>query len=110
MSKSSEALAGEIKLHRVEEFLWEIPRQGGMRVPGRIFATEKLLAPERRQQPEASDERGPPPRHCRLLSRDAGHPLGLRFSHWRRGGHGAERGGDLSGRRRLRHKLWCPPG
>ena len=44
MSKSSEALAGEIKLHRVEEFLWEIPRQGGMRVPGRIFATEKLLA------------------------------------------------------------------
>ena len=44
MSKSSEALAGEIKLQRVEEFLWEIPRQGGMRVSGRIFATEKLLA------------------------------------------------------------------
>ena len=44
MSESSEALAGEIKLHRIEEFLWEIPRQGGMRVPGRIFATEKLLA------------------------------------------------------------------
>src|SRR3989337_3546918 len=44
MSKSSEALAGEIKLHRIEEFLWEIPRQGGMRVPGRIFATEKLWA------------------------------------------------------------------
>ncbi len=35
---------GEIKLNRVEECLWEIPRQGGMRVPGRIYATEKLLS------------------------------------------------------------------
>ncbi len=35
---------GEIKLRRIEECLWEIPRQGGMRVPGRIYATEKLLA------------------------------------------------------------------
>ena len=34
----------EIQLKRVEECLWEIPRQGGMRVPGRIYATEKLLA------------------------------------------------------------------
>jgi tRNA-splicing ligase RtcB len=34
----------EIKLERVEECLWEIPRQGGMRVPGRIYASEKLLA------------------------------------------------------------------
>ncbi len=38
-------MAGEeIKLNRVEECLWEIPRQGGMRVPGRIYATEKLLS------------------------------------------------------------------
>jgi tRNA-splicing ligase RtcB (3'-phosphate/5'-hydroxy nucleic acid ligase) len=34
----------EIKLNRLEECLWEIPRQGGMRVPGRIYATEKLIA------------------------------------------------------------------
>ena len=34
----------EIKLKRIEPCLWEIPRQGGMRVPGRIYATEKLLA------------------------------------------------------------------
>jgi len=34
----------EIKLKRIEDCLWEIPRQGGMRVPGRIYATEKLLA------------------------------------------------------------------
>ena len=37
-------IIGEIKLKRVEECLWEIPRQGGMRVPGRIYATEKLLS------------------------------------------------------------------
>jgi len=34
----------EIKLDRIEEFLWEIPKQGGMRVPGRIYATEKLMS------------------------------------------------------------------
>jgi tRNA-splicing ligase RtcB len=35
--------AEDISLIRVEEYLWEIPRQGGMRVPGRIYASEKLL-------------------------------------------------------------------
>ena len=35
--------ADEIKLHRIEDYLWEIPRQGGMRVPGRIYANEKLM-------------------------------------------------------------------
>ncbi|MCZ6621766.1 MAG: RtcB family protein, partial [Deltaproteobacteria bacterium] len=34
---------GEIKLRRVAECLWEIPRQGGMKVPGRIYASEELL-------------------------------------------------------------------
>jgi tRNA-splicing ligase RtcB len=34
----------EIQLARLEDYLWEIPRQGGMRVPGRIYATEKLMA------------------------------------------------------------------
>jgi tRNA-splicing ligase RtcB (3'-phosphate/5'-hydroxy nucleic acid ligase) len=36
--------AEAIKLNRLEEYLWEIPRQGGMRVPGRIYASEKLMA------------------------------------------------------------------
>src|ERR687891_2045850 len=36
--------AEEIALNRLEEYLWEIPRQGGMRVPGRIYATKKLMA------------------------------------------------------------------
>ncbi len=30
-------------LHRISDYLWEIPRQGEMRVPGRIFASEKLI-------------------------------------------------------------------
>jgi len=36
--------ADEIELNRIEDYLWEIPRQGGMRVPGRIYANEKLMA------------------------------------------------------------------
>lgn len=36
--------AEAIKLNRLEEYLWEIPRQGGMRVPGRLYASEKLMA------------------------------------------------------------------
>jgi tRNA-splicing ligase RtcB len=36
--------AQEIELNRIEECLWEIPRRGGMRVPGRIYASEKLIA------------------------------------------------------------------
>ena len=36
--------AESIKLNRIKECLWEIPRQSGMRVPGRIYATEKLMA------------------------------------------------------------------
>jgi tRNA-splicing ligase RtcB (3'-phosphate/5'-hydroxy nucleic acid ligase) len=35
--------AEEIKLNRIEDYLWEIPRQGAMRVPGRIYANEKLM-------------------------------------------------------------------
>lgn len=30
-------------LHKIHEFLWEIPKTGDMRVPGRIFASEKLV-------------------------------------------------------------------
>ncbi len=29
--------------HKINDYLWEIPRQGDMRVPGRIFASEKLI-------------------------------------------------------------------
>ncbi len=29
--------------HKINDYLWEIPRKGVMRVPGRIFASEKLI-------------------------------------------------------------------
>ncbi len=32
-----------VELRQVDEFVWEIPRRGGMRVPGRIFANEALM-------------------------------------------------------------------
>src|SRR5205823_1842228 len=33
-----------VELHRIGDCVWEIARQGGMRVPGRIYASEKLMA------------------------------------------------------------------
>lgn len=30
-------------LHKINDYLWEIPQHGEMRVPGRIFASEKLI-------------------------------------------------------------------
>src|SRR5258705_8372143 len=38
----SEAVA-PVQLIRVGEYVWEIPRQGGMRVPARIYASEKVI-------------------------------------------------------------------
>ena len=32
-----------LRLHQVDEYCWEIPPTGGMRVPGRIFANERLI-------------------------------------------------------------------
>src|SRR5690349_10067936 len=32
-----------MELRRLGEFVWEIPRRGGMRVPGRVYASEKLV-------------------------------------------------------------------
>ena len=36
--------AGNITLERVREFVWELPQEGDMRVPGRVLASERLLA------------------------------------------------------------------
>lgn len=33
----------DITLYRRDDYVWEIPQEGGMRVPGRIFASEGLL-------------------------------------------------------------------
>ena len=33
----------EIKLVKIHDYLWEIPKTGGMRVPGRVYASERML-------------------------------------------------------------------
>ena len=35
--------AGEFTLEKVREYVWEIPREGEMRVPARVLASEELL-------------------------------------------------------------------
>ncbi len=34
---------GEIELRKISEHIWEIPQEGGMWVPARVFASEQLL-------------------------------------------------------------------
>jgi len=36
-------MAENIKLERIDDFRWAVPRQGKMRVPGKIFADRKLI-------------------------------------------------------------------
>lgn len=33
-----------IPIRKIHDYLWEIPQHGGMRVPGRIYATQELMA------------------------------------------------------------------
>ncbi len=33
----------KIEVHQIEDYLWEIPKSGGMRVPGRIYASTELM-------------------------------------------------------------------
>ncbi|HEX9974948.1 MAG TPA: RtcB family protein [bacterium] len=39
---------GDIKIKKVHDFLWEIPKEGKMNVPGRIYASEKMINEIRR--------------------------------------------------------------
>ena len=32
-----------IEVRKIHDYLWEIPRTGGMLVPGRVYTTEKML-------------------------------------------------------------------
>jgi tRNA-splicing ligase RtcB len=32
-----------IEVRKIHDYLWEIPRAGGMRVPGRVYTTERML-------------------------------------------------------------------
>jgi len=40
----------DIKVRKVNDFLWEIPREGKMRVPGRVYASEHMMADIRNDQ------------------------------------------------------------
>ncbi|WP_433624151.1 RtcB family protein [Halomicrococcus sp. NG-SE-24] len=35
--------AGDVTLQKVQEYVWEIPQEGGMNAPARVFASEELL-------------------------------------------------------------------
>jgi len=37
-------MSGDIRLRQVRDYLWEIPREGAMRVPGRVYASESMIA------------------------------------------------------------------
>ena len=43
MLRSGDFMAS-IELKRIQDYLWEIPRRGEMRVPGRIYANRQILA------------------------------------------------------------------
>ena len=43
MSKGGRGRAEPLKLERVDEYRWTLPRTGGMLVPGMIYSDEKLL-------------------------------------------------------------------
>ena len=35
--------AAGYELHQIHDYLWEIPPSGGMRVPGRIYSSRKMI-------------------------------------------------------------------
>src|SRR5439155_1243583 len=73
-----------VELHRIGDCVWEIPRQGGMRVPGRIYASEKLMA-ELRDDPALGQVA-----NVAHLPGIVGHALAMPDIHW---GYGFPIGG-----------------
>ena len=65
---------------------WEIPVGfvPGMRVPGRFFLSDALMAILEPGAVQQAGKRRHPPRYYPVIAWDAGHPLGLWVSHWRR--------------------------
>jgi tRNA-splicing ligase RtcB (3'-phosphate/5'-hydroxy nucleic acid ligase) len=43
-------MAGHVKLQRIDEFRWRVPKEGKMRVPGLIFASEAMVRDLERDQ------------------------------------------------------------
>ena len=73
-----------MEIKRIDECLWEIPRTGGMRVPGRIYSSEKLLKELQR------DESLQQVRNVAHLPGILGYSLAMPDIHW---GYGFPIGG-----------------
>src|SRR5881409_3936278 len=78
------AEAAPVELKRVGEYVWEIPRQGGMRVPARVYASEKLIE-EVRDDPALTQLA-----NVAHLPGIVGHALAMPDIHW---GYGFPIGG-----------------
>src|SRR5216117_4523376 len=65
-----------VELHRIGDWVWEIARQGSMRVPGRIYASEKLMA-ELRDDPALGQVA-----NVAHLPGIVGHALAMPDIHW----------------------------
>src|SRR3989442_8606372 len=72
------------RLTRVGAYVWEIPRQGGMRVPARVYASEKLIE-EVRDDPALAQLA-----NVAHLPGIVGHALAMPDIHW---GYGFPIGG-----------------
>src|SRR2546422_10474080 len=77
-----------VELQRISDYVWEIPRQGGMRVPGRIYASEKLMA-ELRDDPALEQVA-----NVAHLPGIVGYALAMPDIHW---GYGFPIGGVAAG-------------
>src|SRR2546428_529769 len=73
-----------LRLTRVGEYVWEIPRRGGMRVPARVYASEKLIE-EVRDDPALAQLA-----NVAHLPGIVGHALAMPDIHW---GYGFPIGG-----------------
>ena len=90
---------------------WELPAdwRPGMRVPVRVFGSEKLVREMDDQVFEQAARVAMLPGHRRSELLHAGRPLGLRLSDRRRRRDGSAPRRDLAGRNRLRHQLRHAP-
>ena len=74
----------EVELRKIDEWRWEIPRTGAMRVPGRIYASESMLSKIRR------DKAAVQVAHVAALPGIVGASLAMPDIHW---GYGFPIGG-----------------
>ena len=74
-----------MQIEPIDDFRWRIPRHGGMRVDGIVYADDAADGrASRGPMPAAGVQRRAPAGDRRGLAGDAGHPLGLRVPDRRR--------------------------